>query len=291
MPAEIDPDMTILVPEQRGKGQVRGPGIGGPASIEPGGPLVPGFGRQRVRRRSERQDVEEQAFVVDVPVAGDEAPARMPAHRHDGRARGEPRPVDRGVDPIREQADAAFVGMLAVEPFAREQHAAEQQRGVDRRQFSIAETLPGLHVEEVVEEALMAADAARGGALAGVGEEFQRGERPRTCLRPRDPAARRANRIRRKREPHRRDRRKGRRRPTIGREPGRWIGSVPEEAEGALLDVRDQVARPRRRSQGSAGRAAAEQRGHAQPTSPDNVAPVDHSYILVSHGRWRALLI
>ena len=54
---------------------------------------------------------------------------------------------------VREAADLGLGGIGAVIIFGGEQHPAEQQHGVDRRQFGGLEPVPGIHVDEVVEEA------------------------------------------------------------------------------------------------------------------------------------------
>ena len=69
---------------------------------------------------------------------------------------------------------SASSGLASVEIFGGEQHAAEQQGGVDRRQFGGLEPVARFHVDEVVEEALVAGDAGGRGPLRRIGEEAQR---------------------------------------------------------------------------------------------------------------------
>src|SRR3546814_6423416 len=66
--------------------------------------------------------------------------------------------------------------------------AAEQQGGVDGREFGAAVAVAGFHIEEMVEEALVAAGAAGLRPLRRVPEEAQGGERAIARLRPRHPA-------------------------------------------------------------------------------------------------------
>src|SRR3954452_18368827 len=65
---KVDPDVTVLVPEQRRETDVA---CRPPAPPEVGiarGPQVPQARRRRVRRRTERKDVDEHAFVVAEPI-------------------------------------------------------------------------------------------------------------------------------------------------------------------------------------------------------------------------------
>src|SRR3546814_16481923 len=49
----------------------------------------------------------------------------------------------------------------------REEHAAEQQRGIDGRQFGLAAPRPVLIVEEMIENAFVPGHAGGGGSLRG----------------------------------------------------------------------------------------------------------------------------
>src|SRR5882757_7307453 len=95
----------------------------------------------------------------------------------------------------------------------------------------------------MVEEALVAADPARGRTLRQAGEAFERDERAPPCLGPADPAIDDADRPGGQREADRGDAAKGRTGPAIGDEAGLRVGDVVEEAETAFLQVVDQ--RPR----------------------------------------------
>ncbi|MCY1174928.1 hypothetical protein D9M73_151460 [compost metagenome] len=134
--------------------------------------------------------------------------------------------------------------MIVRIPALREQHAAEQQCGVDRRQFGTAKARARLPVEKVVEKALVSGSASGFGALRGLGEEPQGGERAGARLRAADPTLHHADRIRRQRKTDGSDAGEGWGRPAIGREAGCGIGRIPEIAEGAVLDVRDQRLAP-----------------------------------------------
>ena len=68
--AEIDPDMTVLMPEQwREAEQLVAVSID-PLPLIACGPRLPCRRRQRMRRRTQRQDVEQHPLVIAAPVAG-----------------------------------------------------------------------------------------------------------------------------------------------------------------------------------------------------------------------------
>ena len=118
------------------------------------------------------------------------------------RVRLGPLPVNSAIDRFRQRADLLLARMVAVEVGLAEQHAGEQQRRVDRRQLASSVTLAVPHVEEVIEEAPVAAHAARRGALRSVMQELQRREHPRSRLLAADKAALDPDGIRRERESH-----------------------------------------------------------------------------------------
>ena len=65
-------------------------------------------------------------------------------------------PVGALVERVGKPPDLALAGIVAVEILAGEQNAHQQDGGVDARQLDVAEAAPALHVEEVIEEALVA---------------------------------------------------------------------------------------------------------------------------------------
>src|SRR3546814_17426349 len=101
--------------------------------------------------------------------------------------RDEPRPVGALVQPLRKIADFRLPGLVGVEIARREQDAAEQQGGVDGREFGAAVAVAGFHIEEMVEEALVAAGAAGLRPLRRVPEEAQGGQRATATVRPTHP--------------------------------------------------------------------------------------------------------
>ena len=62
----------------------------------------------------------------------------MPAHRQQGCLRGEPGPVHPGIDAIRKRPNLRLERVVTIEIASGEQHPAEHQRRIDRRQFAVA---------------------------------------------------------------------------------------------------------------------------------------------------------
>ena len=145
-------------------------------------PGLPAVRPHRVRRRAERQDVDQHRLAVADPVVAADGPSPgvQPSAIVGGRACA-PAPVD-AARRSRRRGRGSRASLGPVEIALGEQHAAEQQRRVDRRQLGRLEARAALHVEEVVEEALVAGHARRRVALRRIGQEAQRRERP---LRPR----------------------------------------------------------------------------------------------------------
>ena len=96
---------------------------------------------------------------------------------------------------------------------------------------------PGLHVDEVVEKALVAGHALGGVALRRVAQEAQRGENALARLLARDVAALDPDGIRGQPKSDGGDARIGRRRKAVGDQAVLRIRGVPEKAERALLQV------------------------------------------------------
>src|SRR5687768_11035513 len=94
-----------------------------------------------------------------------------------------------------------------------------------------------LHMEEMVEEALVAGDCRSGGSLRCIPEEPERGQRQVARIRPTAPAALDPDRVGGQREPDRGDAREGGRWPAVGNQPVGPVHRLPEKAERALLDV------------------------------------------------------
>jgi hypothetical protein len=183
----------------------------------------------------------------------DEAGLRAPAHRDRGGPRLHPPPVGAREQLVGDPAELGLGRIRPVEVLAAEQRAREQERRVDRRQLGVAEAVPGLHVEEVVVEALVAGDAFPGLTLRRVPEEPQGREDPIARRLAGNVAALDADRVRREPEADRGDARERRRRIAIRHQSGSRIGRLPEEVERAALEIVEQrgiLRRERRRRSG-----------------------------------------
>ena len=177
--AKVDPRVAVLMSEQRPETDVPSRTLAAPELWVARRPLLPQVRRSRVRRRAERQDVDEHPFIVADPVGGNEfASFRVPAHGHCLAAvAAEEIPVGAPIERVRKLPDLALARIVAVIILPGKERAHEEDRGIDARQLDVAKALAVLHVEEVVEEALVAARAALAGALRGVPEEAQSSQR------------------------------------------------------------------------------------------------------------------
>jgi hypothetical protein len=188
---------------------------------------------------------------------------RRPAVADGRRAHLRPGPVHAAVDLVDEAADAGLVGLLAVEEALRMQRAHQQQRGVDGGQLAAPEAQPRLHVEEVIEEALVAGHAGPARALRQAGEEAQRRERALAGLLTGDVAARHTHRVGAEREADGRDAGEGRRGPAVRRQAGLGVGRVPEEVEGAAFEVGEEGVGTGRVRAGPAGQRTGQRQAGA----------------------------
>jgi hypothetical protein len=159
--------------------------------------------------------------------------------RDDRRPVLRPGPLDPAVDQLGQVTDLFFGARVAIEVHLRRQHAAEQQRRIDRRQLGRAEALPVLHVQEVVEETTVAGHPGFVGTLRRVGEEAQRAQRAQPRLAARHEAALRADHVGRQGEADAGRAGERRRRIAIRGEAVLLARRVPEEAESAPLQVVD----------------------------------------------------
>src|SRR2546426_8183357 len=105
-----------------------------------------------------------------------------------------------------------------------EHHAREQERGIDGRELHILEPLTRAHVEEVIEEAVVAGRARDARVLGGGPEEAQRREGAGGRLSAGDIATLHADRGGGEREPDRRDARERRARRAGGGQPVLGVG-------------------------------------------------------------------
>ena len=149
---EIDPGLGIVMNEKR-------PGIEKLAIVDVlpligRGPRREAVGRQRVRRRRQAQNVENGRLAIALPAIVQKSAFRLPSLPRGRSAAARPLPIDAAVDRIGACADLVLARRVRAEIDARGQHARQQQRGVDQRQFRLPHALAGLHVEKMVVEAL-----------------------------------------------------------------------------------------------------------------------------------------
>src|SRR6202045_1292918 len=174
---EIDPGMGKMMDEER-------PGIKKLVIVDVlpligRGPRPEAVVRQGVCRRRQAQNKKNDRFVIAIPAIVQKAALRLPSLPRGRCAAAGPLPIDAAVDRIGAFANLVFAWRVLAEILARSQHPREQQRGVDQRHLRLPDPLAGLHVEEVVIEALIAG-RVRLFALSAVPEETQGDE----CARP-----------------------------------------------------------------------------------------------------------
>src|SRR6267378_2812230 len=119
-------------------------------------PCLPRFARNRMRRRTNGQQVNHHELAIVVPPSAQETAARFPSHGKRLAAIEHPRPIHALVDCGREILDLGIIEMLA-----SRQYAAKQKRGVDRGEFAVPDTLCGFDIDEVVEESVFVRQSPR----------------------------------------------------------------------------------------------------------------------------------
>ena len=157
-----------------------------------GGPLRIAFDRQRMCRRAQAQQVDQQPLVVALPSIAQEAAAGLPTKGHRRAAVLRPVPIGAAVKRVGKFADLAILGAVAREILRSGQHARQEKRGVDRRKLAIPGALAVVHVEEMVVEALVPRRVCVP-ALNAVMKESQGRERSLGGVRPGHEAALYAN--------------------------------------------------------------------------------------------------
>ena len=111
---------------------------------------APGLGGDGMGGRTDGEEVEHHQFGVVVPACGDEAGLGTPAHGEGLAAVEHPWPVDAVVELCGEVGDSGVV-----EVGACGENAAQQDRGIDGRDFAVDQRLAGFDVVEVIEEAVL----------------------------------------------------------------------------------------------------------------------------------------
>ena len=194
-----------------------------------------------MRGRSEREHIEQHAFVVAAPTA-DVEPACVliggrvgaPSHVDEHVAVARPAPIGAPIQRVGQRAHLAVSRVVTVKVLATRQRAGQQQRGVDRRKFNAIEPAARFHVEKVVEEAVVTGDASGFRTLRRGPEESQRREHALTRRVARDPPMRDADWVRREGKSHRGHARERLRRPSVRRQSVPGVRRLPEKIEGAL---------------------------------------------------------
>ena len=221
-----------------------------------------------MRGRADGEEVQEHRLAVAAVVVGDEAGFGVPPHADARRPRrGGPRPVHAAVERVRQGADLRLARVVAAVVLRRGEDAHHQQPGVDGGKLHPLEPVPRVHVQEVIEEAVVPRGPAGRRPLRRVPEEAQRGERAVHRVGPRHPSPLHPHRVRRQPEPHGRHAAERGRGPAVGHQPVARVGRLPEPAEGALLQrIQERLpcrrrGRPAAASRRGRARAGAERRG------------------------------
>src|SRR5438477_303589 len=173
----------------------------------------------------------EHRLVVTVPVEAREPPFRRPGERDRWRARLGPGPVHSPVDLLGQRSDLDLLRIIAVEVRLAKEHPGEQQRGVDGGDLALIGARAAAHVDEVIEEPVL---------IRFAGEEAQGREHALARRLPRDIAAFDADGVGGEPEADRGNAGERGRRKAVGNEAIPGITGLPEEAERALLEVREE---------------------------------------------------
>src|SRR5450759_3685544 len=152
--AKVYPDVRELVNEER-------PGVQELLAVE----LLPAVRPcpclvaalwQGVRRRSQAEHGQENRLAVALPPGFQKPVLRLPCVRDRQAAVLRPLPVDAAVERVGKLRYLALLFRLAVKVGGGGQCPGEQEGCVDGRQFRLPRAPTGLHVQEVIEESLVA---------------------------------------------------------------------------------------------------------------------------------------
>ena len=139
------------------------------------GPGAPEFRLDRPLGRAQPQQGEQLQLRVPIPAEARETRLVEPAHREGPPAVEKPVPVHLAIELVDQPGDLGVVEVLA-----RRDGAGEKQPGVDGRDLALPRARPGIHLHEVVEEAVLAPSLG--------GEEAQQGLHAPHCRRALHPA-------------------------------------------------------------------------------------------------------
>src|SRR5260370_42408793 len=90
-------------------------------------PCLPRFTRNRMRRRTNGEQINHHKLTIMFPARAQETALRFPSHRERFAAVEHPRPIDALVDCGCESLNLGIIEMVA-----NGEHATKQKRGVDR---------------------------------------------------------------------------------------------------------------------------------------------------------------
>src|SRR3989442_6026181 len=235
--AKIHPHVRVLVSEQRREAQVLLAKDLAPALVVSARPFRPGLLPDGEGRRTQRQQIDQHGFVVAAPVVLEESVFGRPAVADRRYIRLRPAPIHAAIDLFGEVADLRLFALRPAEVRLAEKHAGQKKRGIYGGQLAVLEPLSGLHVEVVVEEALVAGDSAGRRALRRVVEEEQRCQYALLRRLPRYVTRLDADGIHGQADADRRDARERRCRIPVRNQAVLRVRGVPEEAEGAFLEL------------------------------------------------------
>src|ERR1035437_8867281 len=153
-----------------------------------------------MRGRAESQDIQHKRLVVTLPPPFQKSAFGLPPVRDRSAPVLRPRPVSTTIERVGKGSYFPVVSRIRVKIRARSQSTGEQNGAVHSRQFALPRASPGVHVEKMIIEAVVAGNV-RLGALPAVPSKSQGGEDHLDCARARDEAALNGNRIRRQGEP------------------------------------------------------------------------------------------
>src|SRR5262249_62319672 len=172
--AEIGPGERILVRPQHRLADVLIVAV----AVRVAFPRVPCFGRQRPARGAYAQQVHQGELAILFVAVNDKAALRTPAVRHQvWMTIANPVVIDAAINLHREPRD---LGVLT-EVLARCERSGVEPGAVADRHLAVTTALARLHVDEVIEPAVL--------VLCAIRVELQRCARPLTRLFPREPLA------------------------------------------------------------------------------------------------------
>src|SRR3977135_3533820 len=119
-------------------------------------PWLPRFARNRMRRRTNGEQVNHHQLAIVFPARAQETAFWLPSHGERFAAIEHPRPIHAFVD-----CGCEILNLGIIEMWASRQHATKQKRGIDRGEFAVPYPLSGFDIDEVVEEAVFVGQSPR----------------------------------------------------------------------------------------------------------------------------------